>query len=305
MNQNSEDVGKLIEQYTSILDQLFSKIVREYNKLQLADYTHDTLSRGNNLIKTGSQLLTALKSNSKTIETLLSDCNDFVTEIKEDMECPRKDDGYVFPTKNGMLSYPGKEFIVKLLNADVDTSATPPASTPPASTIKEEKTLIKEIGYYMKIPIVENLSDIPQAIYGHHGSLYLRLPNNNLARIPFPEVVDSKKEYDRKHSIRCKYKTKQECDAQRQKMAKIYQSNIRICNFAHEGDKMIKIGYPSRCPSVPNFGNPKSMSVDIRNVSINDIKNILLYGLSDIITASVWLDYSDQKNLLLSDLDGV
>jgi hypothetical protein len=121
--------------------------------------------------------------------------------------------------------------------------------------------------------------------------------------MPFPETVDSKKEYDRKHSIRCKYTTIEECLTQRQKMAKMYGSQIRICNFAHIGDRIIKIGHQFRCPSVPNFGNPQTMPQDIKDVKFSDIKNLMMYGLSDIATAMIWFDYHKVKGVKFERLD--
>lgn len=298
------------DSYIVSLDELFSKIVRTFNKIQLEDYSTETLKKSKDLIKKGSEVLSSLKLHTKSIETLLSDCSDFTNEILDDMTCEPKQD-YVFQTKNGMLGYPGKEFIVKLLNQPNPAVETKTITPTPTVHIKEDKVLINEIGYYLRTATVQDLSCIPPAIYYYKSAdeskypsgLYMRMPNNNLIRIPFPEVVDSKKEYDRKHSIRCKYHSKAECDAQRQKMAKIYNSTVRICNFAHSGDRMVKIGYPSRCPSIPNFGNPQTMSTDIKNILEDDAKNMLMYGCSDILTAAIWFDYSAVGNKEYLKLD--
>ncbi len=308
------------ESYSLYLDETFSKIVRTFNKLQLEDYSSDTLKKSNELIRKGSSILAMLKSHTKSIETLLADCSDFTVEIEEDITCIPKKDDFVFHTKNGMLGYPGKEFITKLLSNTPNVVLqpntpiiTPQTNTPVLQPItilkKEEKVLIPELGYYLRINQVTDLSAIPPALYYYksdkpqQSGIYMRLPNNNLVRVPFPEVVDSKKEYDRKHSIRCKYHSKDECDAQRQKMAKMYSSTVRVCNFAHHGDRIVKIGYPSRCPTIPNFGNPQTMSQDIRQISIDDTKNMLMYGLSDILAAAVWFDYSNVSSMECVNLD--
>jgi len=164
---------------------------------------------------------------------------------------------------------------------------------------------IPNINYYLNVPYVNDVSEIPHSIYyvKNQPGLYIRLPNNNIARIPFPEIVDSKKEYDRKHSIRCKYVTKNECSIQRFKISKMYNSIVRVCNFAHMGDPLIKIGYPSRCPGVPRFGNPESLFNDIKYVEYNDIKNTLMYGLNDLISSIVWLDYTNVQDQIFNDLD--
>lgn len=301
------------ESYITYLDEIFSKIVKSFNKLQLEEYNPETLKKSKELISKGSELLSTMQTHVSSIKTLLSDCSDFIDEMQEDLTSTPKDGDYVYHTKNGMLGYPGKEFISDLMKNKklVEQSETKTASntSQPAiidSKAVEQKTLIPEIGYYMKVAQVADLKHIPPALNYYSGDqpgLYMRLPNNNLLRIPFPEIVDSKKEYDRKHSIRCKYHTKAECDAQRMKMSKMYNSTVRTCNFAHSGDSIIKIGYPSRCPSVPNFGNPTSMSNDIRQITEDDIKNLLLYSLSDLLAAAVWLDYTGKSGLTITNLD--
>ena len=284
-----------INQYSISLDESFSKIIRSYNKLQLEDYTSETISKGKELKNKGYNLLSLLKSHINGLETMLSNCSAFVAEIEEDLNCEPKNDDYVYQTKNGMLGYPGKEFIKKIIELKESQKKT--ATIKP---LKEDvqKILIPDIGYHLKVPVVADVKDIPHAFYycKNLNGLYMRLPNNNIVKIPFPEVVDSRKEYDRKHSIRCKYHSKQECDIQRKKMARSYNSTLRICNFGHDGDKIIKIGFPARCPSVPNFGNPTTMSTDIKNVTEDDVKNLLLYGLSDFISGVVWLDHSGVKD---------
>lgn len=299
------------ESYITYLDDIFEKIVKSFNKLQLEEYNPETLKKSKELISKGSELLSTLQTHVSSIKTLLSDCSDFIDEMQEDLTSTPKDGDYVYHTKNGMLGYPGKEFIIDLMknktNPKESTIAPIKQETVlPEQKAVEQKTLIPEIGYYMKVVQVADLKHIPPALYYYSGDqpgLYMRLPNNNLFRIPFPEIVDSKKEYDRKHSIRCKYHTKAECDAQRMKMSKMYNSTVRTCNFAHSGDRIIKIGYPSRCPSVPDFGNPASMSNDIRQITEDDVKNLLLYSLSDLLAATVWLDYTGKSGLTITNLD--
>ncbi len=332
-----------IESYTSSLDSLFTKLVKNFNKIQLADHTKDTIKIGTDFLEVGSKMLTTLKHHVRSIETLLADCSNFVDEITEDLTQPKKEDGFVYHTKNGMLSFPGREFIIKKIIEPVKSNGGKKGVTskfngtgnyngtstdqPNDNTIDKvtglsvtssqsqsqraspqitQQTLIPELGYHLKVPVVSNFSQIPPSIYyvkSETPGLFIRLPNDNIVKIPFPEVVDSKKEYDRKHSIRCKYRTKSECDNQRSKMAKFHNSPLRICNFAHESDTIVKIGYPSRCPAVPNFGNPKTMSADIKHVTQNDIKNVLLYGLSDLISGVIWLDYAGISKTIFANLE--
>lgn len=300
-----------IDAYTSSLDGLFSKLVRDFNKIQLADHTKDTIKMGTDFLVSGSKMLSSLKMHVRSIETLLSDCSDFVDEITEDLSQPKKEDEFVYHTKNGMLSFPGRDFIIKkITEKTVPIPEREPISEPTTQAVnptpQQIRTLLPELGYYLKVPVVNDVSQIPPAIYyvkSQQPGLFIRLPNNNIVRIPFPEVVDSKKEYDRKHSIRCKYRTKLECDTQRSKMAKYHNSQLRVCNFAHAGDSIVKIGYPSRCPAVPNFGNPQTMAADIKYITQDDVKNMLMYGLNDLLASIIWFDYSNISKTTFEDLN--
>lgn len=302
-----------IVQCGNTLNTLISKIIRHYNRLQLADHTKSTVSSGNNLITTGATLLRNFKNNVKTLETLLSDCSDFVEEVKEDLSFPKREGDFVYLTSGGMLSYPGRDLIVKEEKKEVKDKK--PNENKKQN--KNDRVLINELGYYLKLPVVTDIKQIPPALYyfkeddnkktnkktKNRTGIYINLGNGNYARIPFPEIVDSKKEYDRKHSIRCKYISKKDCDDQRYKMSKYHNTQIRTCNFAHTGDQIIKIGYPSRCPSVPNYGTPETFSDDIKNINMNDAKNLLMNGLNDVMSSVIWFDYAAQKENIFSNLE--
>jgi hypothetical protein len=291
--------------YKQTLSQTFSTIVKIYNRFQLSHHTSNSIKLGTNIVESGSKILHDLKTQTKALETLLADCQDFIEEITEDLSYPIKGD-YIQATKNGMLSYPGRDFIEKKsASAETKTAETKPVDKVP------ERVLINEVGYNLKLPIVKNIKHIPPALhyYKNEGAdlyptgIYCNLGNNVIARVPFPFVTDSTKDYSRDHSIRCKYRTKAECTEQRDKMAKFHNSHMRTCNFAHEGDKIIKIGYPSRCNAVPNYGNPQTMAVDIKRVSFDDVKVILLYGLSDVVSSVIWLDHNQVKYKILDNLE--
>jgi hypothetical protein len=348
-----------INSYAELIDSTMSKIIRLCNKLQLSDGSINTVLVGSDLIKKGATLLYTIKSHVKTLETILTDCNDFIDDIKEDLSSDRKEEDYVYMTPNGMMSYKGREFIQlsddlvgsianhNLKNLSVDNLKNLSANNlknPSANNLKNnidcsiKKITIPEIGYGMKFPVVTNINQIPPALYylldegsdcvvntgqeiksvksavqesktnaqsikSNKSGIYINLGNSNYAKVPFPEIVDSTREHDRKHSIRCKYSTKKECDDQRYKMSKYHNTNIRTCNFAHAGDKIVKIGYPSRCPSVPNYGNPKTMSHDVKDINIDDTKHLLLYGLNDVISSMIWLEYKGQKNNIFDRLE--
>lgn len=314
MDMNLEALGK----YPETLEQTFSLIVKTFNKLQLEDYSIKTIDSSNRLIVSGKHIVSTLRSHLKCLENLLAECGDFVEEITEDLSQPEKSKEYVYSSSGGMLAIPGRDVIVKVIQDKLKQSAQPKEC--PKDSKETQKECIKpkqkisiihipDIKYSMKFPVVSDLKQIPPAIFylmdtdKSKCGLYMNLLNGNYARIPFPEVIDSKKEYDRKQSIRCKYMTKDECDSQRQKMAKLHNSIVRSCNFAHLGESIVKIGYSSRCPGSPSYGNPKTMQHDISLVAESDFKNLLMYGLNDIISSIVWLDYKQISGELYEKLD--
>jgi hypothetical protein len=205
-----------------------------------------------------------------------------------------------------MLSYKGRDFII---NDKKPTEEN--VQEPNKPQLKIERILIPDIGYYMKLYKVNKLDQIPPMFCYYENpddkvnkpGLYCSIIPGVQIRIPFPTIIDSTKEYGRGSSIRCKYKSKDTCNEQRNKMAKYHNSGIRLCNFAHTGEKIIKIGYPSRCSIIPRFGDCSTLINDIKTVKMPDIKNILLYGLNDIATSAIWLDCNKISNVVYNDIE--
>ena len=83
--------------------------------------------------------------------------------------------------------------------------------------------------------------------------------------------------------------------------------NEKTCNFAHKGDYINKIGITARCPKLPDFGNPSSLTDDLYDMNIQDMKSILLYGINDSFLMSIWLDYNikykkiNKHNMIILD----
>lgn len=320
-SMDSKEESKLntadLDLYITTLENIFSSMVKKYNKLQLSEHNNQTITDANNLMKKGGKILNSMKLHVRSLETLMSDCDDFITEVTDDISILPKKEDFVYHSAGGMLSYPGRELIKQeyakhLMPHPIVQPITLHVATPhgtPTAQPTIEKNIISEIGYHIKLPVVNNIKNIPVAMHYYKGDdkhpagVYMNLPNNNIVRMPFPEIIDSKREYDRTHSIRCKYNLKEECNAQRAKMSKLYNSQVRVCNFAHAGDKIIKIGYPSRCPNVPDFGNPSTMANDVKKVNINDIHNMLLYGLNDVICSVVYLDYNNITDKIMATLE--
>lgn len=159
------------------------------------------------------------------------------------------------------------------------------------------------------IPIINNLNDIPPSIYWFDGNkknpkgVYACISKDFYVQIPLPNVIDSTKDFNRICSVKCKYGTHDECLQIRKELADRYNSKIRPCNFAHQGDKYSKIGTTFRCPSNPRFGNLPCLKNDISTLQDTDMKMMLMYSLSDMLLSSMWFQNNNINKLILTDID--
>jgi hypothetical protein len=291
-----------MNQYRQGVIEGFSDIISRYNKFQLSLHTSETVEQGNIIISDGILLINMLKQHTHALETTLSDCQDFMEEVSEDLAVEQPKEDFVYSTFKGMLSYSGRDFVPK--EKIVEEKQTLMIVAP-----KLERILIPEIGYYLNVQKVDKLADVPSIFTWYENpkdadnppGLYCTIIPGVHVLVPFPAVIDSTKEYGRGRSIRCKYETNDICDDQRSKMAMYHKSQLRTCNFAHAGEEIVKIGYPSRCTKA-NFGNSDSLTNDIRLISNTDIKNILLYGLNDIMSSIIWMDYNHIENTVYTSV---
>jgi hypothetical protein len=289
-----------MEDYKTLLTTSFSHLINKYNKFQLLNHTTETYQKGNEILTDGAGLLNIMKLHIISLETLLCDCQDFITEVEEDLSVDAPSEDFVYATNKGMVSYSGRDYI--------------PREKPMTMAIKPITTmrkLIPEIGYYIKLNTVRDLNEI-QPMFSYYNNpqdkinppgMYCTVIPGVHVKVPFATIVDSTKEYSRGRSIRCKYITKALCDDQRSKMAKYHNSQLRTCNFAHVGDEITKIGYASRCSSVPRFGDSKHLTNDIKSVNISDIKNIMLYGLNDMLAIMIWMDCNKYNDTVFINVE--
>ncbi len=203
---------------------------------------------------------------------------------------------YVYHDNNGFLSY----------KSDDNKKDIKKYQTNSKNNIEE--VYLKEFKYKLKIKNVDSLAEIkPMMSYfkgdkKHSAGVYCCLLENVYIKIPFPEMIDINKDFNKSRTIKCKYVTTEKCNEYKNKMMK-FNSYSKNCNFAHIGDKIVKICNHSRCDKVSNYGNPDTFLNDVEKIGINDIKNILLYGLSDVMSSYLWFDYSKNKNMVLDKLD--
>lgn len=181
--------------------------------------------------------------------------------------------------------------------------------------VQQEDTTTQEIKHINNIPIppihmpiVTNITDIKPAIYYWTGDttypsgLYISIYEGCYIQIPFPNVIDGTKNNTREGSIQCKYKTIKQCVEARKALSAKYQTNIRPCNFAHAGDRYLKIGTNYRCPSNPSLGYHNTFCEDIHKVNMSDIRVMLMYSLSDLLISTIWCQNQNVTGLL-TDID--
>lgn len=279
------------------LNELFSDLLKRFNKVQLSLHSKNTIEEGNAIFQEGVSVLTTLKEYTVKLEGLLSDCQDFIKDAITDLNQNIKPEDFVFHTTNGMLSYNTRSLVIdKNLLVNTYKLKEPKPVEEKKTTTNIEKVFIKEMNTHFNVPVVKSLDAITPMFYYFAGNannaagVYCCLVNNIYIRVPFPEVIDSTRDYNKIRSIRCKYKTKACCDEQRSRMAKFHASDIRQCNFAHQGEPLVKIGYPSRCSLIPSFGNPETFLNDYKLIDKKSLETIMMYGLSDLIAVALTID---------------
>jgi hypothetical protein len=153
------------------------------------------------------------------------------------------------------------------------------------------------------LPIINKLNIIPHSMYWYNGdntypagvyikiiNKYIKIPLMNVTNLIHYNDLNNKERVkeNRKQSIKCPYSNLQDCGVNKQ------STN---CMYAHTGDKYLRVGTQFRCPSVPGFGNYKSLSCDLNKINSNDINIILMNALNDILLSAMWF----QKKMPSSD----
>jgi hypothetical protein len=153
----------------------------------------------------------------------------------------------------------------------------------------------------ISIPIINNLNEIPPMFYWYKGDkknkegIYASITPHFYIEVPFPDLINKSSKNFKHKSIPCKYKTINQCKEKQLEFSKIYNTEIRQCNYVHIGENFIKIGSDFRCPNLSSFGSFETLDNDLYSVSLADIKNILFNSSSDLLLILLW--YSNHKNL--------
>lgn len=155
--------------------------------------------------------------------------------------------------------------------------------------------------FFVDIPIIDSLNHLNSAFYWfngdkkHNSGIYMALCNNFIIQVPFPDLICKNKGNFKQKSAPCKYKDIDNCNTVQTELSRKYKTEFRNCNYVHKGESFIKIGSDFRCPNTPSFGCYDSLESDINNVSLQDIKTILMNASSDLLLILLW--YEHHKNL--------
>jgi hypothetical protein len=301
----------IIEEYIINLENISAKISKIHNNILIRNHIKkDKIILDNSTLSIINKTHELLKTMNRHYNIVLNLVNDFdIFQEEEYKDYHSISDGIIetrinrFENRSNSInsdcnSETYKQDKKKIQEKKIPKSNNKQINKQPYKTL----TYLHSINYSLKIQNIDNINDIPESIYYFKGNekfpagLYIKLLDGNLCRIPFPKIIDSKKDFNRKNTIKCKYETIDEC---------IYQKKSwnKICNFGHKGEEIIKIGYPARCPNFPSFGNPNSIKNDIVNIEKSDIENLLLYGLNDIACAMIALNYNNVNDSNFINLD--
>lgn len=151
------------------------------------------------------------------------------------------------------------------------------------------------------VPVATNLENIPSMFRWwagdnrHKSGVYMCIAPDFYFEVPFPDLISKNSKNFKHKSVPCKYRTAELCHDKQLEFSKIYNTELRQCNFVHVGESYIKIGSDFRCPNLPSFGAHDTLTQDLANVSLTDIKNILMNASSDLLLIMLW--YSHHRHL--------
>lgn len=252
------------------------------------------------------------------LTNLLDECCYKSSEILDEIQFQNteKTSGFKFIYKgvNKNLNWADIEEIEDIENIQTGTTNKPEQIN--SATSSKKYNLYKEIQMIhqtpipaVKFPITPALEMIKPAIQWYIGDtkhkegLYMCLTDGCYIEVPFPDIIDGTKNNNRAGSIKCKHTDIDKCLANRELLASRYNSEIRNCNFAHHGDKYIKIGSSFRCPELPHFGNHKTLKSDMDIINDSDIRLILMYSISDILLSNIWWQSKKKRDETIHNLD--
>lgn len=157
----------------------------------------------------------------------------------------------------------------------------------PTAEFKVETFTDNEYNAETKHIVVQKIENIPECVYyfddpkNLQSGYYINICGNYM-QIPLLKHnrMDGKM-YNHK-TVRC---TRINCITSK-------------CNFVHKSERFNKIYLPTKCLSCPSFGDLSQISSDIQKLTEADFKLYMMYTLSDLYAACVYLNTKKYKGIL-------
>lgn len=270
------EVGKIYTLLNTNLNEI------SINPLTISNYeqSQNVINKTNTVISDCKTAKDMLETWVKKINQLLQICKDFATTMNKNTQI-EAEDNFVYQTFAGMLAYRTEEKEVIIQKNETESSVR-----------------VNALGCDTRLPAIMTMKTIPRNLNpffycSETQEFWMCMPRNVYIKVPFPVIIDSTIDPTRACSIRCRNGSKRECEIR----------SKHDCKYAHTGDRMIKLGILSRCPSVPNFGNPATFANDIAKVDTHDIKNLMLHAVSDIFIINIWLQIHGISDRYIRNLE--
>jgi hypothetical protein len=182
------------------------------------------------------------------------------------------------------------------------------------NSIQNSYRLYKSVALYdqynVDMAMVNKLSDIPPMFHWYSGDkkntagVYICLTDGVYIQVPFPDLISKNSKNFKHKSVPCKYKTTMFCREKQEDYSRLYNTELRQCNFVHIGESFIKIGSDFRCPNLPSFGAYETLGEDLMLVSLSDIKTMLFNSSSDLLLILLWRKYHmNLGEIIFTNLD--
>lgn len=261
------EFDNLVNVSVKILNTKNKKKIRRLKKL------HNNLQ---NTVKNFEKMLRKSKN-------LLAECVEKTLSLKE---------LHIFDDNSFPFIYNGTES--KILDEVPDKNVNVIKKAPKKNKYKEINEIYKIKTPRIQVPIASKLSHISSCIFWYNGDtshpkgLYMSPFPKLYVKIPFINVADGTKDHNRTGSIKCKYEHKNICINKKKYLSNKFDYPMRPCMYAHIGDRYTKIGSQYRSPNMPSFGNTDTLITDMKNISLKNIKIILMYAVSDILLCHMW-----------------
>lgn len=295
----------MVEESSTVITNEFHNLTRMSKKIlhrHVRKKTHTVTKKLIKLEKLTLNLQTLIKNFDKMLsetKNLLTECAEKSLELRESQMLSSKNFQFIH---DGIKSVGFKEHPVEEKHA---------AKKPPVKRkIKEIDEIYSIKTPKISVPIATRLNNIGSCIFWYNGDstnpkgLYMSPCPKLYVKIPFMNVVDGTKDYNRVGSIKCKHGTKKLCNNNKRYISEKFNASIRECTYAHIGDRYKKIGMNYRSPGMPAFGRTDTLVSDAKTISYKDIKIIIMYAVSDILLCHMWAAANNIKTeVVFSDVD--